>query len=141
RSQGHEVVLIADGGDLGELTARGVECHTLDLRQRPGPLLRSTLAYRDILRSFRPHVIHVHGRSAALRCKLAGRSADWFTLHSTHLTHQQGGYDTGPIRRYLSPFGRSFFVLDDLAGEYLKESFAVDPGDIVKIGNGVDCDR
>jgi UDP-N-acetylglucosamine:LPS N-acetylglucosamine transferase len=90
------------------------EADVTELRQHPKVLLQSTWQLRKILKSFRPEVVHVHGRSTALRCLLAGRSADWFTLHSTHLTHQVAFYDTGLLRKYLSPWGKNFFILDQL---------------------------
>jgi glycosyltransferase involved in cell wall biosynthesis len=103
--------------------------------------VESSWQLRKILKSFQPEVVHVHGRSTALRCVLAGRSADWFTLHNTHLTHQVGFYDVGLIRKYLSPWGKHFFVLDQLGGEYLQREFGVHPESIVQIRNGIDCQR
>ena len=138
---GHEVTLFTDGGDLDELKANGIACHVTELRQSPNTLLRSTRQLRRILKSFRPEVVHVHGRSAALRCVLAGRRADWFTLHNTHLTHQVGFYDFGLLRKYLSPWGKNFFVLDQLGGEYLQREFGVRSESIVQIRNGIDCQR
>jgi len=141
RRSGHEVTLFTDGGDLDELKANGIACHVTELRQTPKVLLHSSWQLRRILKSFRPDVIHVHGRSAALRCVLAGRSADWFTVHNTHLTHQVGFYDSGLLRKYLSPWGKNFFILDQLGGEYLQREFGVRPESIVQIRNGVDCQR
>jgi glycosyltransferase involved in cell wall biosynthesis len=141
RRLGHEVTLFTDGGDLDELKANGVACHVTVLWQRPKMLLQSSWQLRKILKSFRPEVLHVHGRSTALRCVLAGRSADWFTLHNTHLTHQVAFYDAGLIRKYLSPWGKNFFVLDQLGGEYLQKEFGVHSESIVQIRNGIDCQR
>jgi glycosyltransferase involved in cell wall biosynthesis len=141
RRLGHEVTLVSDGEDLDELKANGIACHVTDLRQGPKTLVESSWRLRKILRSFRPEVVHVHGRSTALHCVLAGRTADWFTLHNTHLTHQVGFYDVGLIRKYLSPWGKNFFVLDRLGGEYLQREFGVRPESIVQIGNGIDCQR
>jgi len=141
RRLGHDVTLFTDGGDLDELKANGIACHVTELWQRPKALLRSTLQLRKILKSFSPEVVHVHGRSAALRCLLAGHTAHWFTLHNTHLTHQVGFYDIGLLRKYLSPWGKNFFVLDKLGGEYLQREFGVRPESIVQIRNGIDCQR
>jgi glycosyltransferase involved in cell wall biosynthesis len=141
RRLGHEVTLFTDGGDLDELKANGIACHVTELHQSPTRLLRSTRQLRRILKSFRPEVVHVHGRSAALRCVLAGRRADWFTLHNTHLTHRVGFYDFGLLRKYLSPWGKNFFVLDRLGGEYLQREFGVRSESIVQIRNGIDCQR
>jgi glycosyltransferase involved in cell wall biosynthesis len=141
RRSGHEVTLFTDGGDLDELKANGIACHVTDLSQRPKVLLESAWQLRKILNSFRPEVVHVHGRAMALRCTLAGRSADWFTLHNTHLTHQVAFYDVGLVRKYLSPWGRNFFVLDPLGGAYLQREFGVRPKSIVQIRHGIDCQR
>jgi glycosyltransferase involved in cell wall biosynthesis len=72
---------------------------------------------------------------------LAGRKSDWFTLHSTQLTHQVGFYDRGWIRKKFSPWGRNFFVLDGVARQYLKERFGVATDAIVELHHGVDCAR
>jgi glycosyltransferase involved in cell wall biosynthesis len=141
RRLGYEVTLFSDGGDLDELKANGIACHVTDLRQGPKALLESSWQLRKILKSFQPEVVHVHGRSTALRCVLAGRSADWFTLHNTHLTRQVAFYDAGLIRKYLSPWGKNFFILDPLAAEYLQRGFGVHPESIVQIRNGIDCQR
>jgi glycosyltransferase involved in cell wall biosynthesis len=138
---GHEVTLFADGGELQELESEGIPCHVSQFRYGAGSVLSGSWRLRKILNVFRPDVVHVHGRAPALRSLLAGRSADWFTLHSTHLTDQVGFYDTGFIRRYFSPMGRNFFVLDPAAGDYLRTRFGIDPGAIVRIQNGVDCRR
>src|SRR5215468_6484205 len=103
RRLGHEVTLFTDGADLDELKAHGIACHVTELRQHPKVLLQGTWQLRKILKSFRPEVVHVHGRSTALRCLLAGRSADWFTLHNTHLTHQVAFYDTGLLKQHGRP--------------------------------------
>ena len=108
RRSGHEVTLFTDGGDLDELKANGIACHVTDLSQRPKVLLESAWQLRKILNSFQPEVVHVHGRSTALRCVLAGRSADWFTLHNTHLTHQVAFYDAGLIGGTCRPGVRTF---------------------------------
>jgi glycosyltransferase involved in cell wall biosynthesis len=139
RRLGHEVTLFTDGGDLEELKANGIACHVTDLWQRPKTLLQSSWQLRKILKSFQPEVVHVHGRSTALRSVLAGRRADWFTLHNTHLTQQVGFYDVGLVRKYLSPWGKNFFVLDQLGGEYLRREFGVRPESITQIRNGIDC--
>jgi glycosyltransferase involved in cell wall biosynthesis len=138
---GHDVTLFSDGGDLDELKANRIACHLTDLRQRPGVLLQSSLQLRKILKSFQPDVVHAHGRSTALRSLLAGRNADWFTLHNTHLTDRVGFYDVGVVRKYMSPLGKNFFVLNQLGREYLQREFGVRPDSIVQIRNGVDCQR
>jgi glycosyltransferase involved in cell wall biosynthesis len=141
RRLGHEVTLFTDGGDLDELKANGVACHVTDLSQSPKVLLQSSWQLRKIFKLFQPQIVHVHGRSMALRCMFAGRSADWFTLHNSHLTDQVAFYDAGWIRKYMSPWGKNFFVLNQLGSEYLQREFGVRPESIIQIRNGIDCQR
>jgi glycosyltransferase involved in cell wall biosynthesis len=139
---GNELNLVTnDGDDVREMRAKGVTCYVTDFSSRPAALLHSSLQLRRIFKSFRPNVVHVHGRSGALRCIAAGRAADWFSLHNAFLTHQVGFYDVGFIRKYFSPWGKNFFVLDHLAANYLQKHFGVRPESIVQTFNGVDCER
>jgi glycosyltransferase involved in cell wall biosynthesis len=119
----------------------GIQCHVTSLWYDPMSILRSSTQFRRVLKSFQPDIIHVHGRGAALRCLMAGRKADWFTLHSTHLTHNVAFYDVGWLRKFLSPWGRNFFVLDSIASDYLQREFGISSQSITKVPNGVDCVR
>ncbi|MEI8185387.1 MAG: glycosyltransferase [Chlorobiaceae bacterium] len=139
--EGHEVMLVSDGGDLDTLRAQGIQCVVTDFFPRFSSILRGTSAVRQSIRRFRPDVIHVHGRAPALLSYLSGRIPDWFTLHNTHFTDQVSFIDTGIIRRFLSPMGKLFFVLDEEARIYLQKSMGVDKGKIEVIINGVDCDH
>lgn len=139
QSLGNEVLLVTNCGEVDTLRQRGVECVVTSLQPDAAAVVRSTLAVRGALRRFRPHVVHVHGRSASLCCYLAGRAPDWFTLHNTHLTHQVSAIDFGPFRRLLSPFGRRFFVLDELARTYLEDELGIAKSRIRVVRNGVDC--
>lgn len=139
--EGHEVMLISDGGNLDTLLADGVHCVVTDFFPRIFSVLRGTLAVKKAIRQFRPDIIHVNGRAPALLCYLSGRIPDWFTLHNTHFTGQIGAMDVGLLRRTLSPTGRRFFVLDEIAKTYLYQTMGINPSKIEVISNGVDCDH
>lgn len=139
RRLGHDVALITDGGDLAELQSLGISCHVTSLWQDPKSLVRSSWRFRRVVNGFKPDIVHVHSRSTALLSLFAGRRADWFTLHNTHLTHRVGFYDIGWLRRHFSPWGRRFFVLDPLAAKYLRDEFGIQPNAITQIQNGIDC--
>ena len=141
QQEGHEVMLVSDGGDLDSLRTQGIQCKVTDFSKKFGSLLSGTLAVKNAIRQFRPDVIHVHGRAPALLCYLGGRIPDWFTLHNTHFTDRVGFMDVGMIRRLLSPMGKRFFVLDEKARIYLMKSMGISPSKIEVIINGVDCDR
>lgn len=139
--EGHEVMLVSNGGDLDELRAQGIECVITDFSLRPISLIRSTLAVQRAIRQFCPDIIHVHGRGPSLYSYLSGHSPDWFTLHNTKFTERVGFTDIGVLRRFLSPTGRRFFVLDERAREYLHQVMGVPPSKVEVIINGVDCER
>jgi glycosyltransferase involved in cell wall biosynthesis len=137
--EGHEVMLVTDGGDLTSLQELGIQCIVTDYAQKPISILCGALAVNRAIRQFHPDVIHVHGRAPALCCYLSGRIPDWFTLHNTHFTERVGLMDIGILRRLLSPKGRRFFVLDERARTYLQKSMGVKRSNIDVIINGVDC--
>ena len=139
--EGHEVMLVSDGGDLDELRAHGIQCMVTDFFPKFGSIIRGSLAVNQSIRQFRPDVIHVHGRAPALLSYLSGRIPDWFTLHNTHFTDKVGLIDIGVLRRLLSPMGRHFFVLDEKAMTYMYQSMGVNPSKVEVIINGVDCNR
>jgi glycosyltransferase involved in cell wall biosynthesis len=141
RKRGHAVMLVSDGGELEPLADAGVECVATDLQPRPSVVIRSAFHLARALRAFRPDVVHVHGRSVALRSYLAGRAPDWFTLHNTHLTERRGRLDAGVGRRLLSPLGRRLLVLDDRARDYLERELGVAASRIFTLSHGVDCDH
>jgi len=141
RQEGHEVMLVTDGGDTRELEALGVQCRVTKLSQKPLAIARGIIDTRRALRDFRPDVVHVHGRAPSLRSHLSGRRPDWFTLHSTHLTERVGWMDAGAVRRALSPLARRFFVLDESAREYLQHAMGIENERVEVVFNGVDCDR
>lgn len=139
--EGHEVMLICDGGNLDVLLSQGIQCVVTDFFPKIFSVLRGTIAVNKAIRQFRPDVIHVHGRAPSLLCYLSGHFPDWFTLHNTHFTGQVGAMDIGPLRRMLSPTARRFFVLDEKAKTYLCQSMGINPSKIEVINNGVDCNH
>ena len=140
-NDGHEVMLVCDGGDIDELRSEGILCVVTDFFPKFLSVINGMLAVNKAIREFSPDVIHVHGRAPALLSYLSGRIPDWFTLHNTHLTEQVISIDTGIIRRLLSPMGKHFFVLDEKARTYLEKSMGVNQSKVKIIFNGVDCDR
>jgi glycosyltransferase involved in cell wall biosynthesis len=141
RQEGHDVMLVTNGGDLAELARLGVDCRVTSFSQEPLSIVRGTYETARAVRQFRPDIVHVHGRAPSLRSYLSGRTPDWFTLHSTHLTERVGFVDAGLVRRILSPMGRRFFVLDELARQYLQDTMGIDRQRVEIVFNGVDCVR
>lgn len=138
---GQEVMLIGNGGEgIDTLIDAGVNYQHLSWSSNISSLLNSVNQVRQYLNSFRPHIIHVHGRAPSLICRLAGRQPDWFTMHNTQLTDKVGLLDMGFIRQYFSPMGHRVFALNQQAADYLTANLCVKPESIKIISNGVDCE-
>lgn len=139
---GHGVMLVGNGGEgMDRLADLGVDYRELDWARDIPSLLRCVGRLRRLFRTFRPDIVHVHGRGPSLMCMLAGRKPDWFTLHNTQLTDQVGAMDAGMLRKYLSPLARRVIVLDQSAYCYVTKNLNVRPKHVEIIGNGVDCAR
>jgi glycosyltransferase involved in cell wall biosynthesis len=138
--QGHEVVLVGDGaGRIGPAVSAGAAYEELPYSRHPLALARHRGRVQQLLARFRPDIVHVHGRAQALLMHYCLRSADWFTLHNTHLTEQVAWYDRGAIRRFFSPLGKRIFALDERAVSYLRDQMGVATERIHVIPNGIDC--
>ena len=82
------------------------------------------LSARSRARAWTFHGFALHARGAQRRLVHAAQHPS---------THQVGFYDAGLFRKYLSPWGKNFFVLDQLGGQYLQREFGVRPESIVQI--------
>jgi len=138
---GQKVMLIGNGGEgIETLVNAGVNYQQLNWSGSISAMLGCVIQVRQLLNSFRPHIIHVHGRAPSLVCRLAGRQPDWFTMHNTHLTDQVGLLDMGLIRQYFSPLGNRIFALNQQAADYLTTKLRIKPEAIKIIPNGIDCE-
>lgn len=138
---GHEVVLVCNGGDLDSVRAAGVTVFHLEDEHNLLRFLTPSARIRKLFKDFQPDIVHVHSRSYSLLCHLAGRGPDFFTLHNTHFTHRYSVFDMGFVRRMLSPLAKRVFVLNDIAGAFLRNELGVRNEHILHISNGVDCDH
>ena len=141
--EGQEVFLVGNGGPVAERIATlGVK--TLDVGRwpcRPSDTVRLAWKLAKVYKSFRPDIVHVHGRSPAIASRLAGRTPDFFTMHNSMLTERAGLLDHGWIRNAFSVFGKQVIVLNRRAIRYLNTQFGIDEGDMILVANGVDCDE
>ena len=140
--QGHEVRLIGDGGEqVYRATDAGAAYQHMAFPRRVRPLLKLVGEVRRVLAEFKPDLVHVHGRSQSMLCRLAGRPADWFTMHNVILTDRVAWYDRSLIRRFFSPVPRNIIACDEIAISYLKEHLGVDPKRTLIAPYGIDDHR
>jgi glycosyltransferase involved in cell wall biosynthesis len=139
---GHQVGLFCNGGAvLKRLEGSGVGIFLSETISGTKALLARVIRTAQVLRAFRPNIVHVHGRGPALASALAGRYPDFFTLHNTSLADRVTPVDTGVIRRIFSPLGRRVIVLDATARDYCLSEMRLPGERIVMVPNGVDTDR
>jgi len=112
---GHTVTVIGDGGPEAQKIVDSKVANYIELSWTSTAVGSIKLAWklRAILQRLKPDIVHVHGRGPSLTCHLAGRVPDFFTLHSSHLTHQRGVFDFGLVRKLASPMARHVFTLDE----------------------------
>jgi D-inositol-3-phosphate glycosyltransferase len=139
RSRGHEVLLLTDWGDQLDLVlAEGFRHATAPFLSSFRALPRARAAVRRALAEFEPDILHAHSRWPSTVCMLAGRRPDVSTLHADTLTSHASALDRGPLRRWLSVWGRAVVTLDERAKRMLVEEQGIDPDSIHVIPNGAD---
>lgn len=139
---GHEVGLVCNGGEvLNRLDGSGVEVFLQNWVSGANALPSQAMGLARVLRSFRPDIIHTHGRSGSMASTLTGRYPDVFTLHSSTFTQSVGIVDKGPLRRLLSPMGRKVIVLNDATRAYCRQELGLADDRIFTVLNGVDVAR
>ena len=139
---GHEVGLLCNGGAvLDRLDGSGVRLFEQKSVARTKAILRNTVSTAEVLRSFQPDIVHVHGRGPSLVSTLAGRYPDCFTLHNSSFAERVGAFDTGVIRRSLSPMGRKVIVLSELGRDYCRTEMRIADERLFTVSNGVDEKR
>lgn len=140
--QGHDVGLLCNGGAVLErLKDANIQIFLRDSVGGTRGILKEVRPTARILSSFRPDIVHTHGRGPSLVSTLAGRYPDIFTLHNSFFTDRANLLDTGAIRRRLSPMGRKVIVLNDEAREYSKSELRLPNERIFSVLNGVDVER
>jgi glycosyltransferase involved in cell wall biosynthesis len=139
---GQQVVLIGNGGPCTQrLADMGVTIESVNWPRHPLDALKCSFKFRKFFKQYKPDIVHVHGRGPAMACVMAGREADFFTMHNPVLTKRKSLLDKGLIQRLFSPFGKKIIVLNDQTIDYLTSRFNINPQRMIKVGNGVDCDR
>ncbi|MGY6411868.1 MAG: glycosyltransferase family 4 protein [Alkalilacustris sp.] len=140
--QGHEVGLLCNGGTvLDRLAGTNVQVFERSsvggMRKMPSEVIPT----RKILRSFRPDILHVHGRGPSLVSMLAGRYPDCFTLHNSTMQLTANFFDRGRIRRYFSPMARKIITLSAPGLAYCQTELRIHDERLFVIHNGVDVAR
>lgn len=140
--RGHDVLIACDhGSEEHRIAGLGARHALVRFDKGPKTFPRARRELSRALRSFRPDVIHSHSRWPSMVCIATGRRPDVSTLHSDQLTAHGGRFDRGPVRRFLSVWGKRVVTLDESARQMLIREFGLAPERIVVAPNSVQTER
>ncbi len=129
-SLSHEVVLLSEGGDMAEKSAReGVRHIRIPHIGSPLSLLR---IYR-VIRAERPTVLHAHTRKTAFFCRILSPFLSAPCVFTAHARFKTSGF--GKLTRLFR--GKTIAVSEDIA-LHMTWQFGFPEKEITVIGNGID---
>jgi len=109
---GHFVAVASAGGEYEELLKRfGVSHYTLDQKRRPVSLFRATRRFQDIVREFRPDIVHCHMMTGILLARFLRGSAKYRLVSHIHNVHQRSSVLMGLAERV--------FPVSDAVADYM----------------------
>ena len=138
RHQGHEVVIVSNGGVyVPEAEAAGVRHYAAPLHRRSaGAMLKASRILKQVIARERPDVVHAHARIPAFLCGLLRRRMKFPFVTTAHWV-----FDASGVLRYLTNWGERTVAVSDDIKEYLIREYGLSAGNISVTINGVDTDK
>ena len=133
--QGHDVLVASNGGVyVPEIEAAGVRHLSVPMNRRsPGPMLKSLVLLRKIIKTEKPDVVHAHARIPAFLCGILKKTMDFPLVTTAHWV-----FDTGGMLGKLTNWGdRTVAVSEDIR-EYLVDNYGLARDKIFLTINGID---
>jgi glycosyltransferase involved in cell wall biosynthesis len=137
-SQGHESIVISNGGQMAErLEQRGVRHVTIPVHRKSLRSLFQVRKVRKFLRSEKPDVVHAHSRVPAWIAWLALRSMDRLT-RPKFVTTVHGFYSVSAYSAIMIQ-GDRIIAVSESVREYIYRNYPnTDPKRIEVIPHGID---
>ena len=138
RHQGHEVVVVSNGGVyVPEITAAGIRHYDAPMHRRSlRDMLRSRAILRDIIRREKPDVVHAHARIPAFLCGTLRRQLKFPFVTTAHWV-----FDTRGMLRYLTNWGQRTVAVSEDIRAYLIREYHLPAEHISVTINGIDTDK
>ncbi len=138
-ARGHKIVVVSAGGSyvsqLEECDVRHVVAPLVS--KKPGDMLKSYKILKNLIKEFRPDIVHSHARIPSLVCHfihMADKSFKFVT--SVHFP-----FDTRIPFKWLSRWGeRTLAVSEDLKG-YVTRNYRVKEKNVFVSINGIDTEK
>lgn len=137
-SQGHEIVVVSNGGVyVPEIAQAGIRHYEAPLHRRSvADMRRARAILRDVIEQEKPDVVHAHARIPAFLCG---------TLHSSmkfpFVTTAHWVFDTSGMLRYLTNWGQRTVAVSDDIKAYLMREYNVPAEHITVTINGIDTEK
>ena len=138
RHQGHEVVVVSNGGVyVPEITAAGIRHYNAPMHRRSlGDMLRSRAILRDVIAREKPDVVHAHARIPAFLCGTLQRRMGFPFVTTAHWV-----FDTSGMLRYLTNWGQRTIAVSEDIKSYLIREYHL-PADHISVTiNGIDTEK
>ena len=138
RNQGHEVVIVSNGGVyVPEVEAAGIRHYAAPLHRRSaGAMLKAGRVLRQVIAQEKPDVVHAHARIPAFLCGLLRRRMKFPFVTTAHWV-----FDASGVLRYLTDWGERTVAVSDDIKKYLIREYGLSAGNISVTINGIDTDK
>ena len=138
RRQGHEVVIVSNGGVyVPEAEAAGIRHYAAPLHRRgAGAMRRGIRVLGQVIAQEKPDVVHAHARIPAFLCGLLRRRMKFPFVTSCH-----GVYQVSGALKLLSNWGEQTLAVSEDIRDYLTEQYDVPASQITLTINGIDTGR
>ena len=138
RHQGHEVVVVSNGGVyVPEITAAGIRHYNAPMHRRSlGDMLRSRAILRDVISQEKPDVVHAHARIPAFLCGTLQRRMGFPFVTTAHWV-----FDTSGMLRYLTNWGQRTIAVSEDIKSYLIREYHLPAEHISVTINGIDTEK
>jgi len=140
-ARGHAVALTVLRPRLAEEWPTNLEVHHLDMRKSAPSLLAGLVHGRDVLRVFKPDIVHSHGFHANIFARLlafiGAAPRPISTIHNIY----EGGSTRMFAYRLTDPLSRVSTAVSSAAGERFTRLKSVPAQKCIVIPNGIDTDE
>ena len=138
RHQGHEVMIVSNGGVyVPEINAAGIRHYQAPLHRRSfAEMRRARGILEDVIRKERPDVVHAHARIPAFLCGTLKEKLGFAFVTSCH-----GVYRVSGALRMLSDWGERTLAVSEDIRDYLMEEYHIPEEQIALTINGIDTDK
>lgn len=138
RQQGHDVVLVSNGGAyVPEIIQAGIRHYSAPLHRRTmKEMRRAKQILKRVIQQEKPDVVHAHARIPAFLCGILHRSMKFPFVTTAHWV-----FDATGVLRYLTDWGERTIAVSEDIRSYLIREYQVPPEQISVTINGIDTDK